>query len=32
LRVDAETGEEVPSEDIIKGYPVDRDTYVEVTK
>src|SRR5215510_14144161 len=32
LRVDAETGDEVPSEDIIKGYPVDRDTYVELTK
>jgi DNA end-binding protein Ku len=31
-RVDAETGEEVPSEDIIKGYKVDTDTYVEVTK
>jgi DNA end-binding protein Ku len=32
LRVDAESGEEVPSEEIVKGYPVDRDTYVEVTK
>jgi DNA end-binding protein Ku len=31
-RVDAETGEEVPNEDIIKGYKVDTDTYVEVTK
>ena len=32
MRVDADTGEEVPNEDIIKGYPVDRDTYVEVSK
>src|SRR5580700_3683356 len=32
LRVDAETGEEVPNDDIIKGYPVDKDTYLEVTK
>jgi DNA end-binding protein Ku len=32
LRVDAETGEEVVNEDIIKGYPVDKDTYLEVTK
>src|ERR1700746_892669 len=31
-RVDAETGEEVPNEDITKGYKVDTDTYVEVTK
>src|SRR6201988_4010266 len=31
-RVDAETGEEVPNEDIIKGYKVDTDTFVEVTK
>ena len=32
MRVDAETGEEVPSESVIKGYPVDRDTNVEITK
>jgi DNA end-binding protein Ku len=32
LKVDADTGEEVPSEDIIKGYQVDRDRYLEVTK
>ena len=32
LKVDADTGEEVPSEDIIKGYKVDTDTYVEVSK
>ena len=31
-RVDAETGEEVASEDIRKGFKVDTDTYVEVTK
>ena len=32
LKVDAESGEEVPSEDIIKGYQVDTDRYLEVTK
>jgi DNA end-binding protein Ku len=31
-KVDAETGEEVASEDIMKGYKVDTDTYIEVTK
>src|ERR1700746_959586 len=31
-RVDAETGEEVPNEDIVKGYKVDTDSYIEVTK
>ena len=31
-RVDAETGEEVANEDIVKGYEVDTDTYIEVTK
>jgi DNA end-binding protein Ku len=31
-RVDADTGEEVPNEDIVKGFKVDTDTYVEVTK
>jgi len=31
-RVDAETGEDVDSEDIVKGYKVDTDTYIEVTK
>jgi len=31
-RVDAETGEEVASDDIMKGYKVDTDTYIEVTK
>jgi DNA end-binding protein Ku len=32
LKVDADSGEEVPTEDIIKGYQVDRDRYLEVTK
>ncbi len=31
-RVDAETGEEVPNEDIVRGFKVDTDTFVEVTK
>ncbi len=31
-RVDAETGEDVENEDIVKGYKVDADTYIEVTK
>jgi DNA end-binding protein Ku len=31
-KVDAETGEEVGSDDIVKGYKVDTDTYIEVTK
>jgi DNA end-binding protein Ku len=32
LKVDADTGEEVASDDIVKGYQVDRDRYLEVTK
>src|ERR1035438_6124810 len=32
LKVDADTGEEVPNEDIIKGFKVDTDSYVEVSK
>jgi DNA end-binding protein Ku len=32
LKVDADTGEEVSNEDIIKGYEVDNDRYLEVTK
>ena len=32
LKVDADTGEEVPNEDIIKGYQIDKDRYLEVTK
>jgi DNA end-binding protein Ku len=31
-RVDAVTGEDVDNEDIVKGYKVDTDTYIEVTK
>ena len=31
-KVDAETGEEVANEDIVKGYKVDTDTYIEVTR
>src|SRR6266702_2812149 len=31
-KVDADTGEEVASDDIMKGYKVDTDTYIEVTK
>ena len=31
-KVDADTGEEVATEDIMKGYKVDADTYIEVTK
>ena len=30
--MDAETGDEVSSEDIVKGYKVDTDRYLEVTK
>jgi DNA end-binding protein Ku len=32
VKVDADTGEEVSSDDIVKGYQVDRDRYLEVTK
>src|ERR1700726_3030278 len=32
MKVDADTGEEVPNEDITKGYKVDTDTYVEMSK
>jgi DNA end-binding protein Ku len=31
-KVDADTGEEVAADDIMKGYKVDTDTYIEVTK
>jgi DNA end-binding protein Ku len=31
LKVDAETGEEVASDDIMKGYKVDANSYVEIT-
>jgi DNA end-binding protein Ku len=32
LKVDAETGDEVTSDDIVKGYKVDTDTYIEIGK
>src|SRR4051795_9137336 len=31
-KVDAESGEEIAAEDIMKGYKVDNDSYIEVTK
>src|SRR5436190_2948739 len=31
-KVDADTGEEVENEDIVTGYKVDTDTFIEVTK
>jgi DNA end-binding protein Ku len=32
LKVDADTGEEVPNEGIVKGYALDKDTFIEVSK
>lgn len=32
LKVDADTGEEVANEDIVKGYMLDKETFVEVSK
>src|SRR5712672_2217429 len=32
MKVDADTGEEVSNEDIMKGYKVDTNTYIEVSK
>jgi len=32
LKVDADTGEEVAADDIMKGYKVDTDSYIEITK
>jgi len=32
LKVDADTGDEVPNEDIVKGYMLEKDQFVEVTK
>jgi DNA end-binding protein Ku len=32
LKVDAETGDEVAADDIMKGYQVDADTYIEIDK
>src|ERR1700732_1131721 len=31
-KVDSDTGEEVPNDDIVKGYMLDKDQFVEVTK
>src|SRR5947209_12054511 len=31
-KVDADTGEEVPNDEIVKGFKVDTDTYIEVSK
>ena len=31
-KIDADTGEEVSADDIMKGYKIDTDTYIEVTK
>src|SRR5947208_4046543 len=32
MKVDSDTGEEVANEDIVKGYTLDKDTFIEVTK
>ena len=32
VRVDADTGDEVPNEDIVKGYQLEKDQFIEVTK
>jgi DNA end-binding protein Ku len=32
LKVDADTGDEVPNEDIVKGYQLEKDHFIEVTK
>ena len=32
LKVDADTGDEVPNEDIVKGYQLEKDQYIEVSK
>jgi DNA end-binding protein Ku len=32
LKVDADTGDEVPNEDIVKGYMLEKDQFIEVTK
>jgi len=32
LKVDADTGDEVPNEDIVKGYELDKGRYIEVSK
>jgi len=32
VKVDGDTGEEVPNEDIVKGYALDKETFIEVSK
>jgi DNA end-binding protein Ku len=32
MKVDADTGEEVANEDIVKGYALDKDTFIELSK
>ena len=32
MNVDSDSGEEVANEDIVKGYALDKDTFIEVTK
>jgi len=32
LKVDADTGEEVPNEDIVKAYELDKEAFMEVSK
>src|SRR6185312_9452497 len=32
LKVDADTGEEVANEDIVKGYQLEKDQFIEMTK
>ncbi|QQN62208.1 Ku protein [Bradyrhizobium diazoefficiens] len=32
LKVDADTGDEVPNEEIVKGYQLEKDQFIEVTK
>src|SRR3954471_11881648 len=32
LKVDADTGDEVPNEDIVKGYELEKGQYIEVSK
>ena len=32
LKVDADTGDEVPNEDIVKGYELEKGQFIEVTK
>lgn len=32
LKVDSDTGDDVANEDIVKGYALDKDTFIEVTK